>query len=87
MPKGMLSGQGLDTKNIQRRAGYMPTGHGCQQIVIDQVSTPRHIDHIGTRQQLRQRVTPQNAFCVGRQRQQADQNPRRSQKIGESRLT
>ncbi|MPM44255.1 hypothetical protein SDC9_90933 [bioreactor metagenome] len=54
-----------------------------EHVFLDQMRAPRHVDHIGARLQLRQRLRVDDVARVGGEHQQVDQHTRRGQKISE----
>src|ERR1700744_5053246 len=74
MPEGVIDGERLGVEYIERRGGDLAVLHGVEEVVIDQMRAAREVDHIRAVSELAEGPAVENAFSVGRMRQEIDQD-------------
>jgi hypothetical protein len=82
-PERVFGRQGLGTEHVERGAGDVPAVQQGQQVVVNQMPSARHVDDMAPGIS-RPKVSRFRMWRVSwRQRQQADQKARGSQKVGQ----
>lgn len=75
-PKGIILGERLDSKNIERRVRKMAAIERSKQIIVTKASPAADIDDACTFRKTSEDVVRQEVACVGGQRQNRDEDVR-----------
>src|SRR3546814_10340026 len=76
VPEGMPGGQRLLAEHVQGRMGDPARIQGRQEVRFDQMPAARRIDEIAAFGQAGEEIRGENALGLGRQGQEADEDPR-----------